>query len=92
MTEVLGHEIDFLRALRLELLRFADQAGKRLGAVLAAHQRDRAEGAGVIAAFGDLEIAHMRLTPEELTHAGVRCNGILDETALRQLGDEAMQL
>ena len=71
MPEILGNEIDFFGALRLELLRLPDEPGQRLGAVFPAHQRNRAERAGVIAALGDLEVTNVRLVAEELAHAGM---------------------
>src|SRR2546422_4978303 len=44
-------------------------SGERLGAVLAAHQRNGAEGAGVVAALGDLEVAHVRRVAQELARS-----------------------
>ncbi len=92
MSQVLGHQIDLLGALRLERLRFAHEALQRLGAVLAAHQGDGTEGARVVAAFGDLQITHVGLVAEELPHAGVSGNGIGDQSALGELGHEVMQV
>ncbi len=92
MSEILGHEIDLLRPLRLELLRLAHQPCERLGTVLAAHQGNGAEGAGVVAAFGDLEVANVRLIAEELADPGMLGDGIGDQTPPGKLGDEMMEL
>jgi len=92
MPQVLRHQVDLFRALRLELLRLAHQADERLGAMLAAHQRNGAEGAGVVAAFRDLEITHVRLIAEELSYAGMLGDGIGDQTPPGKLGDEMMEL
>jgi hypothetical protein len=92
MAEILRDEIDLLRALRLELLRFAYQARERFGAMFAAHQRNGAEGAGMIAALRNLQIAHMRLIAEELADTGMRGDRVIDETALRELGNEVLEL
>src|SRR5205814_1661859 len=85
-------EIDLFRALSLELLRFAHETAERLGPMLAPHQGNGAERAGVIAAFRDFQIAHMRLRAEELPHAGMCGDRIGNQPALRQLRDEVMQL
>ena len=60
VREVLRDEIHLARALRLEQLRFAHDLVERERAVLAAHERNRAERAAVIAPFADLEIANVR--------------------------------
>ena len=59
MGEVLRHEIDLLRALlssscASRISRRADRA------VLAAHQRNGAERAAMVASFADLQIANVR--------------------------------
>ena len=92
MSKVLRHQIDLLGALGLELLGLAHQARQRLGAMLAAHQRNRAERAGVIAAFGDLEIADVWLLAEKLPDTGMGGDRVRDQAALRQLGDQVVQL
>ncbi len=88
MTEVLSHEIDFLRALRLELLRFAYQSCERLRAMLATHQRDGAEGARMVAAFRDLQIPHVRLIAEELPDTGVGGDRIGDQSPFSERRNE----
>jgi hypothetical protein len=92
MAQVLRHEVDLFRALRLEGLRLAHQPLERLGAVLAAHQRDGAEGAGVIAPLRDLEVAHVGLVAQELADPGVGGDRIGNQAALRQLWDQVMEL
>src|SRR5688572_4419011 len=78
VSEILGDEIDLLGTLSLELLRFLNQPSERLRAMLAAHQRDRAERAGVIAPLGNLQIPHMGLLTQELAHTRMRCDGVFD--------------
>ena len=92
MAEVLRHEVDLLRPLRFELLRFPHQPLERLGAVLAPHEGNGAEGAGVVAALRDLEIADVRRISQELADAGMPRDGILDEPAAAQLGHEVVQI
>ena len=65
--EVLRHEVDLARALHLEQLRLAHDLVERERAVPAAHERDGAEGAAVVAPLADLEVAHVRRV------AGVQC-------------------
>ena len=60
MREILRDEIDLARALRLEQLRLANDLVERERAMLAAHERNRAERAAVVAAFADLEVADVR--------------------------------
>src|SRR5205085_210825 len=55
-ARVLRDEHDLLDAAGEQLARLGDDALERLRAVLALDQRDRAEGAGVIAAVRDLEV------------------------------------
>src|SRR5204862_7346739 len=69
MAQVLGHEVDLLRALRLEHLRFTHQALERFGAVLPAHQRDGTEGARVVAPLRDLEVTNVGRVRAELADA-----------------------
>src|SRR5207249_9838795 len=66
VAQVLGHEVDLLRALRLEHLRFTHQTLERFGAVLPAHQRDGTECARVVATLRDLEVTNVGRVPEEL--------------------------
>src|SRR5439155_12814574 len=60
-----SHEVDLLRALRLEHLRFTHQTLERFGAVLPAHQRDGTECARVVATLRDLEVTNVGRVPEE---------------------------
>ena len=53
---VLPDEIDFAHALRGQALGLGDDRGDGAGAELAAQLRNDAEGAGMIAAFGDLDV------------------------------------
>ena len=66
VREILRDEIDLARALRLEQLRLAHDVVERERAMLAAHQRNRAERAPVVASLADLEIAHVREPADEL--------------------------
>ena len=75
VREILRDEIDLARALRLEQLRLAHDLVERERAVLAAHERNRAERAAVIAPFADLEVAHVRQVAGEEAHAGMRSTG-----------------
>lgn len=59
VSGVLGDEIDFLHALGDEAFRFAHDGVLGAGTVLAANLWDDAEGAGVVAAFGDLDVGHV---------------------------------
>src|SRR5207247_5113079 len=79
VAQVLGHEVDLLRALRLEHLRFTHQTLERLGAVLPAHQRDGTECAGVVATLRDLEVANVGSVPEELADARVARERVVDQ-------------
>ena len=81
MAKVLRDEVDLPGALGLELLGLAHQALERLRAVLPAHQRDRAEGTGVVAPFRDLQIAHVRRAPEKAADARVARRRVRDETS-----------
>ncbi len=92
MSEVLGHQIDLLRTLRLEPLCLTYQPGERLGAVLAAHQRNGAEGAGVVAALGDLEVAHVRRVAQELADARMAREGVVDQPALGERRHQVMEV
>lgn len=56
---VLGDEVDFLHALGNQAPGFADDGVLGAGAVLAPDFWDDAEGAGVITAFGDLDVGHV---------------------------------
>ena len=65
---------------------------ERFGAMLPAHQRDGAEGAGVVAAFRNLQISHMRLIAQELPHARMLGDWISDQSPPSELGNEMVQL
>jgi hypothetical protein len=56
---VLRDEVDFLHALGDEALGFADDGFLGAGTMLAADLGDDAEGAGVVAAFGDFDVGHV---------------------------------
>jgi hypothetical protein len=71
MGEILRHEVQLARTLRLEQLRLADDVGEGEGAMPAAHQGNGAEGAPVVAPFADLQIAHVRQLAREPPHARV---------------------
>ena len=42
--------------------------------------------------FGDLEVADVRRVSQELAYARMRRDGIFDETAAAQLGNEVVQV
>ena len=90
--QVLRHEVDLARALHLEQLRLADDVVERERAVLAAHQRDGAERAAVVASFADLEVAHPGRVAGVEPHAGVQRLGVADQPARVQLADELVGL
>ena len=94
MREVLRDEVDLARALQLEQLRLAHDFVERERAVLAAHERDRAERAAVVAAFADLEVAHVRQVARVEAHARMRDERRLgiEHAAREQLGNEAVHL
>ena len=54
--EILGDQIDFDDAVSGEALRFANEVIDRAAALFAAQGGDDAEGAGVVAAFSNLQI------------------------------------
>ena len=83
VRQVLRDEVDLARALQLEQLRLAHDVVERERAVLAAHQRDGAEGAAVVAALADLEVAHVRRVARVLAHAGMRVDRIADAARAR---------
>ena len=56
---VLRDDHQFLHAVGGQFLGLADHLLDRLGGVLAPHLRDRTEGAGAVAALGDLEVGHV---------------------------------
>src|ERR1041385_3981315 len=60
--------------------------------MLAAHEWNRAERAAVIAAFADLEVAHVRQSAGEHSHAGVHRRHIVgrQESALLELWNESI--
>ncbi len=57
---VLRHDVELPHAGRRQPLRLAHELLEGLGAMQAAHQRDRAERARVVAPFADLEIRRVR--------------------------------
>ena len=56
---VLGDQVDFLHAGFHQRFDFLEDGFLRARAVLAADLRDDAEGAGVVAALGDLDVGEM---------------------------------
>ena len=60
VREILRDEVHLARALRLEQLRFAHDLVERERAMLAAHERDRAERAAVVAPLAHLQVADVR--------------------------------
>ena len=57
---VLADQIDFANAFRDQAANFAKNGFRRPAPMFPAHLRDHAKTAGVIAAFGDLQISGMR--------------------------------
>ena len=82
---VLGDEIDLLHAAGDELTCFLDDALLRAAAMAATNARDDAEGARVVAAFGDLDVGHVLRREAE-----ARCVVVRD--VLRLAGDEVFLL
>ena len=92
---VLGDQIDLLHAFGNELTSFLDDGFDRAAAMASANTRDDAESAGVVAAFGDLDVGRMarRQTEargvkvrdeggrlgEELGHAGFAAHDFMDD-------------
>ncbi len=76
---VLPDEIDFANALGGEALRLDDNRGDGAGAELAAQLRNDAEGAGMIAAFGDLDVGGV-------ARGGEQARGVLVVEIAGQLG------
>ena len=82
--KVLRHEVHFARALHLEQLRLAYHVLGAERAMLAAHERDGAEGAAVVAALADLEVAHVRAFAHRQPVAGMQQKLAADQTARLQ--------
>ena len=92
---VLGDQVDLLDALGDELAGFLDDGFDRAAAVTAADAGDDAEGAGVVAAFGDLDVGRVtrreaeargvevrdvrRGLGQELGHAGFAAHDLMDD-------------
>src|SRR5207249_11672471 len=92
VSQVLSYQVDLLRTLRLKRLRLAHQTLERLGAMLPAHQRDGAEGARVVAALGDLEIANVACVTEELADARMGRQRVVDQPPLGERRHQVMQI
>ena len=58
----------------------------------ATHEGNRAEGACVVASFGDLEVAHVRLVSEVLPDSGVRRYRVPKQPSLRELRHQRVQV
>src|SRR2546430_2019052 len=69
MREILRDEIQLAGSLHLEELCFTNKLAEREGAVLAAHERNGAECAAVIAPFADLHVAHVWQVASVQTHS-----------------------
>lgn len=59
--QILRDQVQLSHALVEQIARFLQQDGRRDGLVLALHERDAAEGAGVVAAVGNLQECVWRL-------------------------------
>ena len=56
MGEILSHEIELARSLKLQELRLAHDLVEGERSVLAAHERNCAEGTAVVASLADLHV------------------------------------
>ena len=92
VREILRDEIHLARALRLEQLRLAHHLVERERAMLAAHERNRAERAAVVAPFAHLEVADVRRVAGEEPHAGMDRRHVVDQAARLELGQQAVHL
>src|SRR5512138_1394676 len=90
VCKILRDEVDFARSLELEELRLAHYFVTRERAVFAAHQRNCAERAPVIATFADLEITDVREVAGVNANARMECfRGRADYAPLCQFLREA---
>ncbi len=60
--------------------------------MLAAHERNGAEGAAMVAAFADLEVAHEGGVPRVNAHTWMLRDGVANQPALAQLGQQLLGL
>jgi hypothetical protein len=74
VRQILCHQVDLARSLRLEQLCLAHDVVQRKRPVAAPHQRNRAEGAAVITPLADLEVAYMRKVAGVHAHPRMRQN------------------
>ena len=89
MREVLRDQVDLARALQLEELRLAHDVIERERAMPAAHERDRAERAAVVAAFADLEVADVRQVARVEPDAGMhQRRRVVEQSARRDFADQ----
>jgi len=92
VREVLRHEVHLARPLHLQQLRLAHDVGGRERPVPAAHERDGAEGAAVVAPLAHLEVPHVRQLAGEQADAGMDRGRLADQAALHELRHEAVHL
>ena len=71
ISRILGNQIQFLHAIRDERLGFGDNIGLLPAAMRAAHARDDAEAARMIAAFGDFHVSEMTRREAEARRAEI---------------------
>src|SRR5262245_35652774 len=90
MRQVLGDEIDLARTLELEQLCLPHDIRQRERTMLAAHQRNRAERAPVIAPFTDLEVADVREVARINANPWMIDEWITDQPSLGQLRNQSI--
>jgi hypothetical protein len=88
VCEVLRDEVHLARALKLEQLRLPNDVGQRERPMPAAHQWDGAEGAAVVAALADLQVANVGKVTRIDAHSRVIRERVPEEASLGQLRDE----
>jgi hypothetical protein len=88
----LRDEIDLPRSLCLEQLRLAHDLVEAERPVAAAHERNRAEGAAVVAALADLEIPHVRQLTRKKANPGVHDGSVVNQSHRCELGDQTIDV
>src|SRR6476660_5107650 len=93
MGEILCDEVDLARALQLEQLRLANDFVKRKRTVLAAHERNCAESAAVVAPFTDLQVPDVREVSGIEPHTWMKIIAHFPEqSSFRELRHESLHL
>src|SRR4029079_10706577 len=92
VREILRDEVHLARTLRLEKLCLAYQFIERERTVLAAHQRDRTEGAAVVAPLAHLQIANVRIVGGGEEQPGWDPRLVVDQSPCLEFGKQAVHL